>query len=166
MYKLTMLFFFLTVCSSQGLIDHYKIIFDNENASYTLQIEKDCLVFENNQPNVSVIEVGTSGTNTDKNINAAGKFYKITKGATFEEGLKIGGEDVIDIGKIGAEDIIVALREMNRILFDEKNHQAYEIMLTYDSVTVVEKSSKMKTVFPIEDGVYLNVSEGKFCLVR
>ena len=153
MYKLTILFFFLTAFNSQSLMDSYKITFDNENATYILQIKEGSLVMKN-QPNVTVTAIveNNPAADTDKKTS---KIYKITKGATWQEGLKIG-----------EEDIIIAHRDMNELLFDEKDHQVYEIILSYNSVIVVETSSKMKAIFPIEGGIYLNVSDGKFVLFR
>ena len=78
MYKLTILFFFLTAFSSQSLMNSYKITFDNENASYTLEIDNGSLVFENNQPDVTVMTVGDDSADTDKAPNKHGKVYKIT----------------------------------------------------------------------------------------
>ena len=160
MYKLTMFFFLLTAFSSQGLMDSYKITFNNEDATYTLEIDNGSLVFENNQPNVTVTAIGNDATDTDK--NTVGKIYKITKGATWQEGLKIDKEDVIDTEKIGGEDVIDALREMNALLFGEKEHQAYEIILSYPVITIIEQSSNLKTVFPIgNSGLFISLNVNK-----
>ena len=174
MYKLTMLFFFLTAYSSQSLMNNYKIVFENEDATYTLKIDNGSLAFENDQPGVTVTADGVNSVDTNKAPfgsaqeppSTSRKTYKITKGATFEEGLKIGGNDEVAIDKIGAEDGVATDREMNPLLFGVKDHQAYEIILSYELVTVVEKSSKTKTVFPIEDGVYLRISGDKFGLFK
>ena len=175
MYKLTILFFFLTAFNSQSLTDSYQLKFVNENATYILQIKEGNLVMEN-QPDVTVTAIveSNSSINTDKKTN---KIYKITKGATFEEGLKIGAEDEIITKEIGEEDEITTKeiggedeintggREMN-LLFGTKDHQAYEIVLSYALVTVVEKSNNEKTIFPIADGAYLIIADGKFALFR
>ena len=192
MYKLTILFFFLTAFSSQGLMDSYKITFDNENASYTLQIKEGGLVFEN-QPNVTVTAIANSNPSTDIDTKTS-IIYKITKGATFENGLKIGEVDEIGVGakeigatdeigvgakEIGESDELDAFKEIGGAdeigvgakeigsLFGVGNHQACEIMLSYDLLVVVVKSSNEKTVFPIsEKGLYLIISGDKFGLLR
>ena len=108
MYKLTILFSFLTLYSSIGLMDSYKIAFNTENASYTLQIHNGEFVFDDNQPNVTVTYMGDNSADTDKPPldSTQGKFYKITKGATWQQGLKIGAIDIGDVaGIIGEEDI-------------------------------------------------------------
>ena len=211
MYKLTILFFFLTAFSSTGLMDSYKITFEYDYASYILNINDGELIFENNQPYVTVTPIGDNADNTDKAPpNGSGKIYKITKGATFEEGLKIGamdgiaaekigemdgvsvekiggmdgvsvdkigemddiavdkiGEmDDVSVEKIGEMDGVSGDKEINPLLFGVKEHQAYEIVLSYALVTVVEKSSKMKTEFPIANGVYLIISDGKFAFFK
>ena len=192
MYKLAILFFFLTAFNSQSLIDSYHLKFSNENATYTLQIKEGNLIMEN-QPNVTVTAIADNNpiTDTDKQTN---KIYKITKGATFEGGLKIGGTDDIEIEKIGGEDQveiekigetddieIEKIGEEDQIEIEKigeaddvdvegkigiKEHQAYEIVLSYASVMVVEKSSNEKTTFPIENGVYLIIADGKFAFFR
>ena len=150
-YKLTMLFFFLTVYSSQSLTDNYKITFENENASYLLNINNGGLVFENNQPNVTITAIDDNNaadsaqeqpfdstqeqpfdsTQEQPFDSTQGKIYKITKGATFEDGLKIGADDNIDVeGKIGEEDDIDIEKEINPLLSDVKDHQAYAIILS------------------------------------
>ena len=203
MYKLTILFFFLTAFSSQGLMDSYKITFDNENATYTLQIKEGSLVFEN-QPNVTVTAIADSNPSADIDKTTS-KIYKITKGASFENGLKIGASDDIDAFKeigetddidafkeigasddidagfkeigasdeidagfkeIGASDEIDAFKEIGSLL-GVGNHQACEIMLSYELLVVVVKSSNEKTMFPIsEKGLYLIISGDKFGLLR
>ena len=160
MYKLLILFFFLTVFSSQSLMDSYQLKFANENASYILQIKEGSLTMEN-QPDVIVTVIAGNNSDTDKKTN---KIYKITKGSSFEEGLKIGGEDLVSTDKIGGEDIVSIDREMNP-LFGVKEHQAYEIILSYALVRVVEKSTQSTKEFPIADGgIYLKISENKFSL--
>ena len=210
MYKLTILFFFLTAFNSLSLTDTYEIIFDNENASYTLDIDNDDLVFEDNQPNVTVTPIGDDSDNTDKPPSASGKIYKITKGATWQQGLKIGkddevagdrigGDDAVAGAKIGADDAVAGAKigeddevagdrigeddavagakiggddevagdkAGNPLLFGIKEHQDYEIMLSYEAIAVVDKSSNQKTAFPIEDGVYLIIADGKFAFFR
>ena len=106
MYKLTILFFILTAFNSQSLTDDYKITFENEYASYILKINNGDIVFENNQPYVTVTQIGDNVANTDKAPTNPGKIYKITKGSSFEAGLKIGGMDDIEIEKIGGTDDI------------------------------------------------------------
>ena len=86
MYKLTILFFLLTTIGSQSLMDNCKIIFNNENASYTLNIDSGSLRFENNQPDVMVVVVGDDSADTDKAPlgsaqeppSSSGKIYKVT----------------------------------------------------------------------------------------
>ena len=198
MYKLTMLFFFLTAFNSLSLTDTYEIIFDNENASYTLDIVNDDLVFEDNQPNVTVTPIGDDSDNTDKPPSTSGKIYKITKGDTWQQGLKIGKDDAVAAAKIGGDDEVagdrigaddgvagdrigaddavagakigaddaVAAAKEGSLLFGIKEHQAYEISLSYNAIVLVDISSNEKTVFPIEDGVYLIIADGKFAFFR
>ena len=209
MYKLTILFFFLTAFNSQGLMDQYQLKFANENATYTLEIKEGSLVMEN-QPDVTVTAIAENNPDTDKApFDAAqGRVYKITKGATFEEGLKIGEVDEIDAGfkeigesdeidagfkeigasdeidagfkEIGAsDDIDAGFKEIGAVddidagfkeigtLFGIGNHQACEIVLGYELLTVVEKYNNKKTMFAIpEKGVYLIISDDKFGLLR
>jgi len=177
MYKLTILFFFLITYNSQNLTTTYKITFENKEAAYTLQIKEGNLVFENNQPDITVTadEKDNRDANTEKETTL-GKIYKITKGATWQEGLKIGDTDDIsiskigdtdgiDINKIGETDGIDIDREANPLLLEVKNHHAYEISLGFEFVTVVEKSTKsdQKITIP-EKGLYVHVLENEFRL--
>ena len=181
MYKLTILFFFLTAFNSQSLMDSYKITFDNENASYILQIKEGNLVMEN-QPNVTITAIVENNPVADTEKppfdSAQGRVYKITKGATFEDGLKIrrehatdvdkiGEEDAVDIDKIGEEDVVDIDREIDALLFDTKDHQAYEIVLSYALVTVVEKSSNVKQQFAIGDnGLFVYIDRNELSLFK
>ena len=172
MYKLTILLFFLITYNS--LIYTYHLKFANKDTTYTLQIKKGSLIM-NNQPDVSIVvyqEGNNNSVDTDKGHfdsnqetqNNLGKIYKITKGSTFEEGLKIGGlDDIYGEGKIGGLDDIYGEGKMNSLLFGVKDHQAYQIILSYEFITILEKLSKEKTSIPIsEDGVYLNIVGDKF----
>ena len=81
-------------------------------------------------------------------------------------GAKIGGDDTVIGSKIGGDDAVAGAKEGNLLLFGIKEHQAYEISLGYEVITVVDKSSNEKTAFPIEDGVYLIIADGKFAFFK
>ena len=178
MYKLTILFFFLTAFNSQSLTDSYQLKFANENATYTLLIKEGNLVMEN-QPDVTVIEKSNPSDDTDKKTN---KIYKITKGATFEEGLKIGGIDIDDVTRIGEIDIDdvdgkigeiiiddvdgkiggIDIEDVDRIkentLFETEDYDAYEIKLGYELVMILEQSTNALQKIDIpENGFYIYI---------
>ena len=158
MYKLTILFFLLITYSSQGLITSHKITFENKEATYILHIKEGSLVFENNQPNVTVTtyEETSSSSNTDKAPSAPGKNYKITKGGTWQDGLKIGAVNPPD-----------PVREMNALLFETEDYSAYEISFGFGFVKIVEKATNLteKMVIP-ESGLYVNVLGDNFRLFK
>ena len=153
-YKLIILSFFLTAFNSQSLINNYKIIFENENATYTLKIDNSSLVFENGQPNVTVTADGNNSSNVDKASNTSRNTYQITKGSTWQNGLKIGETD----GLFGQ-------KEMKSSIFSVDDHHVYEIKLSYEFVMILEKSSNIKHLFPIGDnGLFAHIEGTKFSL--
>ena len=179
MYKLTILFFILTAFNSQSLINTYQLIFENKEATYMLQVKEGNLIFEN-QPNVKVKIHGDSASDTEPSSSAQGKIYKITKGASFEEGLKIGEIDIDDIDRIGEiiiEDIDriggIDIEDIDRIgeiiiddidrikedaLFKTDDCYAYEIKLGYELVRIIAQSrnSEQKIEIP-ENGFYIYI---------
>ena len=112
MYKFAILFLLLITYNSQSLTSTYKLTFENQDAEYTLQVKEGKLVFENNQPNVTITthEAANSAATTNQTSHNFGKFYKITKGTTWQHGLKIGDSDGIDIVRIGDTDGIDIVR--------------------------------------------------------
>lgn len=165
MYKLTILFFLLTTYCSQSLTDNYKITFDNENASYTVKIDNGSLIFENNQPDVTVT---TPFGSTQELPNSSGKIYKITKGGTWQEGLKIGANDETEMPKIGGngDTDISKIDETNNI-FSIEDHHTYDIKLSFKFVTVVEKSGNIKQQFEIPTtGLFVYIKGNKFGLLK
>ena len=112
MYKFAILFLLLITYNSQSLTSTYKLTFENQEAAYTLQVKEGKLVFENNQPNVTITthEAANSAATTNQMTHEFGKFYKITKGTTWQHGLKIGGMDNIEIVRIGGMDDIEIVR--------------------------------------------------------
>ena len=163
-YKLTMLFFILTAFSSQSLTNNYKIIFENENASYILKIDNGSLVFKNDQPDVRVTAVSNNSADIGK-VNTSGKIYKITKGKTWQEGLKIGGDDAVNGFKIGGDDVVNGFKETN-LLFNVEDHHTCKIILSFEFVTIVEQSSNVKQQFPINDALFINIKGNKFSLFK
>ena len=165
MYKFTMLFFFLIAFNSQSLIDTYQLIFENKDAAYTLQVKEGGLIFEN-QPDVNVKVHNEHTANTS---NTKGKIYKIVKGATFEEGLKIGAiaiDDISKIGEIAIDDIskigAIIIDDVSRIkedaLFKTEDCYAYEIKLDYEFVRIAEQSTDAVQKIEIpENGFYIYI---------
>ena len=197
MYKLTILFSFLTLYSSIGLMDSYKISFNNENASYILQIHNGEFVFDDNQPNVTVTYMGGNSADTDKPPldSNQGKLYMITKGATWQQGLKIGEEDISDpAGKIGAEDISDPIGreigeedigdDLGKIGEEDIGDDAgkigeedigdpagREIGGVFDSENLIILSFEFVTVLEQkiaipESGLFINIKEDKFILLK
>ena len=164
MYKLTILFFFLIAFNSQSLTDTYQLIFENKEATYTLQIKEGSLVFEN-QPGIKLKVNSANASNTDNTSNTKGKMYKITKGTTFEEGLKIGGIDIEDAAreKIGAMDIEDAAREkVGAIEVDDAI-----IMLSYEMLVIIEKPQNTKQVFTIDaNDLFVYIERDKLILFK
>ena len=151
MYKLTILFFFLTAFSSQGLMDVYQLKFENKDATYTLQVNNGSLVFEN-QPDVTVVEYGNAAVDNEQ--SASGKIYKIMPNATWQEGLKIGGMDIENYSQIGTE-IIDDVTRIGAEIIDDYSRIGAVIIEDYSRIgaEIIGDYSRIKEIasFKTED---------------
>jgi len=150
-------------------MNNYKIIFESESSTYTLKIENSNLIFENDQPNVTIIS--DSSTDTDKApfdstqepLGNSGKIYKITKGTNWQKGLKVGETDIVIDFKVDSS----MEAGLNTLLFSVDDHQKYEINLSFEFVTITKKSDNVKQLFPIdENGLSIYIQKGKFSLFK